>query len=494
MPVGGVVGGHVSRGSCVLGSTFGSPAVMSQCPLAAAHALYSRHLSVPPNRLRRAFPNLLVTALSSHFQAIFPIKLKDQLEGQWRSSKTQGKLRTIDRSWVLDVETNHCGKSFIKREVGIKVMTKTRLIQGHYNEFTSYRHPEEYAAMSKTLQETIVLHYAGIDFILQYAGGLNHDALSDQFSEYWSLAKHPYLHERDGKNWDSTMQEPLLRAELELYQLLGMRASEAFLLRSSNMIGSIATKVGKLRHILKYSIAWKRLSGDWNTSCGNTLISMLITLVVLSELPPGLKPSKVYAWFMGDDYLGIYDYDIPPPPQALLTALNDGEASMGITPVAGIYDDPLRVSFISLGLWPRHEGGFQFVPFPAKQLVKLFHAPKLVHHSNIADYQTALAIAFWPTFWGFPLMQRFLKQHYTRPSTKYNCDLLFDDAPYWCSQFTKRARGVNWVAGFCFKYDIPYAATLFDLPGEFGVYRHPTVERMLEIEALDPDQRPSRLA
>jgi hypothetical protein len=180
--------------------------------------------------------------------------------------------------------------------------------------------------------------------------------------------------------------------------------------------------------------------------------------------------------------LAIYDYQHKVDVQQLKCQLDEGEQLMGITPVRGIFHSPLEVSFISLGLWPRRRGGWQFVPHPAKQMVKLFAAVRPVPKQLFSDYITALASAFWPVYWGWPMMMRFLKCHYVKPTTR------MQRPTYITKQLSRRARDIMWAEAFTAKYEIPFVATHFEFPA-WGLLQHPVVDAMLRFELSDPDER-----
>lgn len=479
-------------GPCGVGISFGLPTVLAQCAKNAVNALAKRHLTAPLNKGRVGYRNVFLTTLKHRLRTFYQASIINQLDGEWRVGKPKAKLHLIDESRKLHWVKHHEAESFGKLEVTADIPSKSRLIQGNKNEVTAYEFPEEYAAISKALQMLSLERFedSGIDFQFVYAGGLNHDELSDMYTEWMAEPGKKFIDERDGKSWDATMQESLLISELRIYEMLGMRAAEAFYERCQGVRGRIRVKIHAIyRLVIRYVTAWKRLSGDWNTSVGNTIISMIISFVVLTELPEHLRPERVRAFFMGDDYLGVYTYKQLPPPADLHSALNAGESAMGITPERAIFEDPLAPTFISLGVWPRENGQFQFVPHPGKQLRKLFWSVKRLHPNVIPDYQTAISIAFWPVYWGFPLMMQFLKLHYTKPNTKYKFDA------YYADKLTKRVRNVNWQAGLVYKYRLPYTATHLQIPTHSGVQvLHSMVaEEMLRQELLDPCQRVAAL-
>ncbi len=453
--------------------------MLAGCATNAYNALVLRHLAAPPN-ITQMFPNLLLECLEPILAPRFFLTWQQNCHDEWRVGKGLVKLRLIDHSKMFEEPKYKKAKTFVKREVTASMPKKARLIQGNMNEATAYEHPEEYRALAMAMKEEIIIRHGGVEFQFQYTAGLNHDELSDHFTMKWAdRGEYFVLDERDGKNWDSTMQEPLLRAAIALYSALGMRAAVAAISRASGVKGRINFRKG-LQEAIKYWTQWKRLSGDWDTSVGNTLISMLVVLVTISKLPQHLKPFRVAAYFMGDDYLAIYSFRNAVDKVGLLKALNFGDASMGITPERALFDDPLRIQFISLGLWPTRKGGWQFVPHPAKQMVKLFAAvPK--QPVNISDYQTALAEAFWPVYWGWPMMMRFLKYHYTS-KTPMRLE------SYTLKCLTQSVRDVDWALGFTLKYRIPFVATHFDF-GLCTFAQHIVVDWMLAFESADPLDR-----
>lgn len=459
---------------------WGRPVVLASCATNAFNALVLRHLAEPPN-CTQTFPNLLCAVIGPILTQRYRIALQANLEEQWQVGRGQVKLRAILKSSIFDRVKCDRAKTFVKREVCTTMPSKARLIQGNVNEITAYEHPEEYVALSQALKEPLEFDLEGVAFMLQYAGGMNHEALSESFTLHWSLAgPNRVLDERDGKNWDSTMQRPLLSAAIELYDLLGLAAAASAWRRAEGVKGAITFRRG-YPCVIKYWTAWKRLSGDWDTSVGNTLISMLVAMVTILRLPKNLRPTRVSAYFMGDDYLAIYSHQQPVCQTSLKQALDYGDSAMGITPVRAIFADPMRVSFISLGLWPCRDGTWQFVPHPGKQLVKLFAAVPSHLPKDIRAYQTALAEAFWPVYWGWPLMMKFLKMHYTSKTPQHL-------NKYTLKVLSKNVRPVMWAEGFIIKYRLPFVATHFDFE-RCSFAQHPVVDAMLAFETADPHQR-----
>ncbi len=79
-------------------------------------------------------------------------------------------------------------------------------------------------------------------------------------------------------------------------------------------------------------------------------------------------------------------------------------------------------------------------------------------------------------------MMRFLKRHYTKPTTRMT------HSSYFVRLLTQRVRDVDWCAGFIGKYRVPYAATHFE-HAEGLVQRHPVIDLMLRYELSPPQER-----
>lgn len=474
------------------------PCALAQCPLNAYNALVTRHLAAPVNVCREKFRNPFLTHYKHLLREVYNRNITTPIgdTAEWRAGRGRAKLAMIDKSKLFDQQAIHKVKGLIKRECGTKIPKKCRLVQAHVNEATAYHYPEEYHALNVALKS--VGHHQfeteGVTFQFVYAGGLNHDTLSDLFTAWITTGHDFYLDECDGANWDSTMQAPTLAAEAAVYAMLNARALLDVLARNSHVDGRIRCKLlSRLVVIIKYLSRFKRLSGDFNTSLGNSIISIIIAYNAILELPPHLRPDVVRCVFMGDDYLGIYSYTTKPRPcpKDLKDALNYGWASMGVTPERGLFTDPLAVTFISLGVWPRRKGGYQFIPMPARQLCKIMWSMKHPTPEAAVAIANGIAKSFWPVYHGFPLMMGFLKAHYQPNARSIKWDHYFAD------MLSTSVRDVDWTRGMICKYNVPLAATTFAYPTSnlrTALLAHPLIPLMLTIENLDPCQRKQCLA
>lgn len=471
--------------------------MLSQCVSNALNALVNRHLTLAPNPtttipLRNPF--LTIPSLKHVMHVNYLQGQVDQMEDKWESKHTQVKLEQIYWSKTYDVTCPNRAKSFVKKELNVIVPKKARLIQGHKNYATAYQHPREYAAFNLALKGVSrhVFTVDGTQYHFVYAGGYSHSSLSDHVSRSieW-VGRHLLFDERDGKNWDATMNIQLLREEARVYEMLGMKSAEEFLKRASRVLGRILAKNGVNRTLIRYLTAWKRLSGDWNTAAGNTIISMIVVYTCISLMPDWLRPRRVVGYFLGDDYLGLYGYPSQPDPITTAKFMNEHEARCGITPVRGIFQDPLRVTFLSMSLWPRREGGFQFVPRLGHTFCKLFWAKDSREASQLYAWASEVARNVFNTYLGFRPMMRFLSGHlYTRE----RFPLHWNSRRHTLMPMTTENRNVLWDDAFLHKYGIPPVALDWSHPSAPGVYTHPAIEWMIQYEALDPCDRDGCLA
>ncbi len=460
--------------------------MVANCPHSVHNALHSRHLLAPTNECRaQGFNFFLQPKVFAFFKACYDHHWSVIEEEALYAGKSLVKRAAINHSQAFD--TCHCDRctAFVKVEVNSGAARKARLIQANVNEATAYENPREYYACLKALADFATYEYTqeGVVFQLVYAGGMDHDQLSDLASE-WLAQPDIAIDERDGKNWDASMQRPMMQAILDIYKALHMQSHRSASARYPRVRGAAYPKDGFSRIVMKYVSCWKRLSGDWDTTFGNTAISMMCCVFSVTNLPPHLRPTRVQAFFMGDDYWAVYKFRCVPDLKLLHQALDHYDGVFGITPERALFLDPCATSFISLSLWPRRCGGYQFVPKPAKQLRKLFWSHKVQSPRYVLAVRNGICINFYPVYQGFEMMQRFLKVHYT-PSVAAR---KFDH--FYAGMFSGSGRDVDWPQGFSRKYTVPFEATRFEFPTDLGVYHNPVVEVMLREESLDPIDRP----
>jgi len=284
------------------------------------------------------------------------------------------------------------------------------------------------------------------------------------------------------------MQEEHMRFEASVYALFDAQVAANHLARSGPTKGTIAHK----DYLIKYVTKWKRLSGDWNTSLGNSIVSMAICITAILSLPSHLRPRRVFAMFLGDDYLGVYNYNRAPPPNIVNAAMGDAEAKLGITPVRGVTNDPLLCEYISLTAWPCYDGTIQFLPKLSNMWTRLFYSSKPPCYHTGHDVSATIT-ALRPSFTGLRFMDRFFAWHKARwPKSKrvYNGPNYLRDADA-LGKLPREVPSVNWNYGFVHKFRIPLTCLDFELPSgdDAHILRHPAITHIFALEHTDPDTR-----
>lgn len=465
--------------------SFRLPTVLAKCQHNALNALYRRHLTLPPNPFRIPFHPSFLRHIAAKVAPNHSWATVD-LQGTWKDKKTVAKITSIEESVKYDAIELQKAKSFVKREVNPDIPTKARLIQGNKNDRTAYLHPDEYRSIAHAFQNLVFVE-DGVEFDLHYTSHLNADQISDLYTLETQRPGHKYYDERDGKNWDSTMQREHMEFESQVYELFNKEIADNHRLRSRSTTGTI--RVADV--VIKYVTCWKRLSGDWNTSVGNTIISMAICVTVILGLPAHLRPRRVCGFFLGDDYLGVYNYASQIDRFLLNRAMHDGEASMGITPVRNVFDDPLMCEYISMTAWPTHDGRIQFVPKISNMMAKLFYSVHGLCSHTAQDVQ-ATVDALSPTFQGLQIMEKFLAHHKRAWRTKRPPKLFgYLKSQHFLGTVSSEARRVNWAFGMAWKYRLPLSIFDFDLPTNHAAFllRHPAIDLLYDLEHRDPDLR-----
>lgn len=164
------------------------------------------------------------------------------------------------------------------------------------------------------------------------------------------------VYETDFSRFDSTVSKPFLNLELEIYGQYGIPKLAAQFVRAKiNTRGYTSTGI-------KYRIEGTRQSGEPNTSCGNTLINVLLHRWILHC--NGIKDFSMLC--LGDDNLLI----IPTHKTLDMGALG----RLGFRPKTTIHKDIFASEFCSMIPLPaRNKQGQEvvlFTPKPGRILAK----------------------------------------------------------------------------------------------------------------------------
>lgn len=416
------------------------------------------------------------------------------VDGSWAIGKGLSKLAMIAHSEAWEKVDHSQTKAHIKREGVTKAKsTKTRGIQASDNECTAYEHPIEYAAVGHALKGLGSQKYnipgTKTEVRFHYAGGMNHSMIAELLDELQDTLGCAQIlwDEADMANCDASMNQTLNENELAVYEYLALRAAQGVAVTHQPIRGVMSTPRNTIDvRRIRYVTMGKRLSGKWNTTAGNVITLIEVRYWTLKHLPPHLQPDYAVCVHLGDDYIGRYLYKTPVDPNELAKALNDLDRMSGVQPERGLFPSVFDVSFISLGVWPTHDGKLAMVPHIGRQCKKLFWTANANGRTNRDAIGSSIAEAFWPTYYGCEMMMRLLKYHNTT-------DKRVAEVWYHQAMLTNKQLNVDWAWGFNYKYGIGLDQLPKDLPTERGsayVLHHPVVSHLLAVESVDTWDRP----
>lgn len=361
-------------------------------------------------------------------------------------------------------------KAMVKKEAHHKKLTKARLIQYYPN----LRTQSEFGWLFSLLQKSVFAWANGFEFRgirITFASGMSGDDLSEWMTRVHDRFGQPWFYERDGKNWDSSMQRFHHDLKMLLYAAVDP-AFAAFVEAGFVSMGMVPFEDG----VFKYRICGTVKSGHNDTTLGNSLINAMIALEALVAM--GLEGEILVA---GDDLLVATRVDP--------TGLDVVERSLGITPEWRVFRDYLDVSFIS-GVWLRGSDGFLFLPKLGRLFARLWWTVHPPPPRKMEAYRASVTRGLRTACAGVPLYDDFV-----RPCEGGEYQLGRDWARKLPSYGGSRASEAT-VEDLCRKYhlsrnELPelqsFLAALPQKPVGFG---HPLVDRVLEVDLADIGVRP----
>lgn len=373
-------------GATCLGPVFAYSYVCRSCSCNAVNAFINRHGARQPVCASR-FPGYpqFISSVRSAYAVLGDVY--DTWEDRW----PMAKLRDMWASFWVDEYRPDRVSAFVKREGGHKAPTKARLIQANPNYRTQMHAARQHATFQKALCLVCSVEgyeiYSGI--FITVGSGLNSAELGRWMDITSAVSSHYY--ERDGKNWDSTMQ--LIHHEVKLSF---MRACDPTLADSVDDARVVVGAYSRRGSRFRYKLVGTVKSGHNDTTSGNSLINSLILAECMLRL--GLKGRIIVA---GDDALvGVTtDFDVG--------SFMSAEASFGIIPEAAKFSSPADVSFIS-AIWLPSRSGYLFVPVLGRLLARLWWTTNPPSQRRLTDYQFSVAAGLRPAVGCIPLYREFL--------------------------------------------------------------------------------------
>lgn len=457
-------------GAVCVGPVFGPSYTCRQCCCNAVNALVNRHGAVPPRAV-------------STFED--PVRHFYEFEGHyydadvryydsWMSKWAPTKQLAIAKSVLFDAVHANRVKAFVKREAGHSIPTKARLIQGYDTLSTQEAVAREQSCFQKALG--FMFPAAGYEFFpgvfVTMGSGMNNVAMGDWVKTHMAKYRSVVFYERDGKNWDSTMQR--LHHD---YKVAWMRAVSERL--AGFVESSFVTRcsVRCASGMFNYKLNGTVRSGHNDTTSGNSLINAAISAHVFHRL--GLRASIIV---LGDDMLALVDGDFD------LGEVMAAEAAFGIKPEAAKFYDVGDVTFISACFLENTDGDIAFVPILGRQLARLWWTTNPPPRKKYLDYLFSVSSGLASAVGALPIYGAFLA-----PTLGLAGNLIpIDKFKY--SPHVSRVPPGDYLPAICRRYGITpedvseVEVFLRGLSGPCMV-KHPIVDRILERDLADVTAR-----
>jgi hypothetical protein len=430
----------------------------------------------------------LETNVYQQFESRYTELISEYREGEgWISKWPERKREAIEDSEKWDRFTPSRVKCMVKRESGHKPPTKARLIQFYRTLRTQAHMGPEFTALQKALTASInttdVLHVQGnnsaaCDISVTFASGKNAQELGEWMTTAQRNARgrQCVYYERDGKNWDATMQQAAQELRESLYARVDSRlakfASDCAIVRGSGNFDGV-----RMRYKLEYTVK----SGHNDTTIGNNIVNAGITYSCMEKC--GLSGAILVA---GDDLLVVVYGDFDADSFAAL------EATYGIVPEYRKFYAVSDVTFIS-ALWFITSTGYVCTPKPGRLLARLFWTTHPPPPKQATAYIKGVVMGLWPTVANMPIIGKWLDKTYRL----YGC---CDETEVWATKSTERKRefnegndGFDSVARSAFldRYQIlecevtDCEAMIERMTTPYTYMVHPVITRLLEIDNAD---------
>jgi hypothetical protein len=459
-----------SKGATLLGWTTHPAYVLRKCACNAHNALCHRH-GTKQHSARRSLAGTLADFIAylrpaEGAYAHHPMRVFENWLRKW----AEGKQRSILKSREWDEMLPGKVKAMVKREVNHKRPTKARLIQFYVNLMTQSAFGPAFYALQKTLCE--VLRNAPINdrIDVTFASGMTAQQIGE-WMETTRLRGAVCYYERDGKNWDASMQKPHAEFRAGVYEVFDRDLAD--FARKCNVVKGTGVFPG---HLLRYAMKYTVKSGHNDTTLGNSLINAAIAYASLNLLK--VEASVIVA---GDDLL-VACYQ-----QVSCDALKAIEADFGIQPEARVLTDYRQTTFIS-GMWISDGVKIGFVPIPGRLFARLWWTVKPPGKKSLKKYLRGVARGMQQSCGTIPLV-RVLLSAFDSSGDSINSmkGFVYRNASYCFGD------GI-WLS-LALRYSLPvvvlreFEEWLKSLPPEPLLLVHPVLARIAEVDLSDISDR-----
>jgi hypothetical protein len=460
-------------GASLVGWVAQRPYVARTCICNSHNALCNRHGVKPPPVLR-AFSSDLVEQLRRRAIGRFVDVFAHEAD-RWLSRWSQVKQAQIERSRLVDDMRPGDVSTFVKREVSMTWMSKARSIHGYANFATQEAFAREFVAAQKSVFEHHIDLGGGVH--LAYASGMNNIDIGQWMSDTMNFG-FSWFYERDGKNWDATMQMPhfLVRCGV-LVDIVGL---VDFMTKCYRV--TARGRKGPAR--IKYKLSGTVKSGHNDTSLGNSLVNAVIVVSMLRHF--GVAGRVIVA---GDDCLVALKADFD------LGAYIAYERAFGIEPVAAKFKHPLDVSFLS-GYWWDVEGRYVFTPRLGRVIAKLFATVRPPSRRQANDFLHSICVGMRMTIDEMPIARLWLDLHDPLPGQPLVIAPWMLIERYWLKHVVQQHLPRDIILPqMLARYDLVHTDVqdielmLLEVSLQPGIIVHPVLQRIISFDVADPTDR-----
>jgi hypothetical protein len=452
--------------------------VFRSCSCNAETALCVRHgVAPPPVTLEcLGFAAYLVRIRSSIVEE-FTVH-RAFWQDNWVLKWPVRKQLDIARSVVLDAVRPDRVLANVKREIVHGKPKRPRLIQYSPNLATQARFGPEFTALQKAYTVWFQRREVFPGIRVTFASGLNANQLGEWMRDAVASFSRPFFYERDGKNWDATMQREHLALRLAAYAVAGDDFLR-FVEKGFEVVGR------DQRSAFKYRLLGTVKSGHNDTTLGNSLVNAAIAATAMQALR--IRGDILVA---GDDLLVVVDGDFD---EHALAAV---ERACGIVPEYRKFANPIDVSFIS-GVWLAAGSTFIFIPKPGRLLARLFWTVHPPAPKDVAGYRNGIVVGLRGTCGVVPILRTFLEAHYVA-----GVDAIFRRdkfSPVWAVRADDQVAHGDVLPSFCQRYhlhatEVEEAESFLASCGGFvGLVSHPVLDRVLAVDLAELADRPLAL-
>jgi hypothetical protein len=446
-----------------------------KCPCNATKCLTDRHLVTRP----KVTSNLdLAEEWFKNCDAVardYYIDYRTNLpRNEWMNKWSFNKRKALYESCMNDQIKPNEVELMIKVEGGHARPSRPRGIQMYRTMATQNEFGPKFYAAQKAWTATMNESLAHKGIHVTFGSGLSYAELGEWLTVSLESG-FTRFYERDGKNWDATMQRLHHEFKVRRFAALDPEFAE-FVNQCYKTTGYCFTEYG----LLKYTSLGTTKSGHNDTTSGNSIINAAI--LVQACLALGLRARIIVA---GDDALVALE----PGSGGRIPEI---EKELGIIPDFRFFDNWEDVSFIS-GSFCKTVSGHTFVPKFGRQVARLFWTTSKPGHKpeKLAIFKRGVILGLLPILGGIPVMREFLEANMPEGEGPA-WDFGYKFSQVSAAEFDSHQM-MDWL---CRKYHTTpgeiesCSRFLLCHKNKIGVIRHTLLDKFMEVDLADLSQRP----